>query len=227
MDSPQGNLMARNAPRVCCFDFDGTLADGYPAIAASVNRVRKKYGMTPLSVPEVKQHVGRGLDYLLKETVPPADTEADTLLYRSHYASVMKDGTVLLPGARETLEVLQAEGVKLVVCSNKPGPFTRELLEHLGLLRFLDAVFGPENVPRPKPAPDMLVAALRRQRVEAGDALYVGDMTVDIQTARAAGVPVWVVVTGSDTSALLQEAQPDRLLDDLEDFWPVWKEVYG
>lgn len=219
--------MARKVPRVCCFDFDGTLADGYPAIAASVNRVRKKYGMMPLSVPEVKKHVGRGLDFLLKETVPPADTEADTLLYREHYARVMKEGTVLLPGALETLEVLRAEGVRLVVCSNKPGPFTKELLEHLGLLRFLEAVFGPESVPRPKPAPDMLLAALQCQRVDAVDALYVGDMTIDIQTARAAHVPVWVVATGSDTPTTLQGAKPDRLLDDLEDFWPAWKETYG
>lgn len=219
--------MARIPPRVCCFDFDGTLADSYPAIAASVNRVRKKYGMPPLAVPEVQKYVGRGVDHLLKHTVPPADTEADTLLYRAHYARVMKEGTELLPGAKETVLVLHDAGVRLAVCSNKPGAFTRELLEHLGLLDQLERVFGPEDVPRPKPAPDMLLAALQCLRVSASEALYVGDMSVDIQTARAAGVPVWVVATGSDTSAQLREAQPDRLLPTMEDFWPMWREVYG
>jgi phosphoglycolate phosphatase len=47
--------------------------------------------------------------------------------------------------------------------------------------------------------------------------LYVGDMTVDIQTARAAGVRVWVVPTGSDERGRLEAAQPDRLLRDLNE----------
>ena len=50
---------------------------------------------------------------------------------------------------------------------------------------------------------------------EIAEALYVGDMTVDIQTARAAGVTVWVAPTGSDPRQALEEAGPDRLLGDL------------
>lgn len=219
-------MPSRYAPRVCCFDFDGTLADGYPAIAASVNRVRKKYGMPPLPVLEVQQHVGRGLDYLLKQTVPPADTEADTLLYRNHYAQVMKEGTVLLPGARDTLAALHEAGVRLAVCSNKPAPFTKELLEYLGLAEFLDLVLGPDDVPHKKPAPDMLLAALHGLICRPEHALYVGDMTIDVQTARAAAVPVWVVATGSDTLDTLRDATPDRILGSLEEFLPAWQAAF-
>jgi phosphoglycolate phosphatase-like HAD superfamily hydrolase len=78
-----------------------------------------------------------------------------------------------------------------------------------------DLVLGPEAVLHPKPAPDMLLTALERLKLTPNEVLYVGDMTVDIQTARAAGVHVWVVPTGSDERAALEAAHPDRVLRDL------------
>jgi phosphoglycolate phosphatase-like HAD superfamily hydrolase len=42
-------------------------------------------------------------------------------------------------------------------------------------------------------------------------------MTVDIETARAAGVAVWVVPTGSDSRAALEAARPDRMLESLHE----------
>src|SRR5260370_206561 len=50
------------------FDFDGTLADSYDGIAASVNHVRASHGLPPLSTLEVRRHVGRGVAYLLAHT---------------------------------------------------------------------------------------------------------------------------------------------------------------
>ena len=63
----------------------------------------------------------------------------------------------------------------------------------------------------------MLLAALHRLGVSADEALYVGDMDVDVQTARAAGVRVWVVPTGSADRATLEASRPDRILAGLED----------
>jgi len=47
--------------------------------------------------------------------------------------------------------------------------------------------------------------------------LYIGDMVVDIETARSAGVRVWVVATGSDEPDALARARPDRMLNSLHD----------
>ncbi len=199
------------------FDFDGTLIDSYPAITASVNHVRALHGLAPLSVAEVRRHVGRGPDYLLSHTVGRGDPAANLSAYRAHHPTVLREGTRLLPGARETLATLHARGLRLAVCSNKPVAFTGELVAHLGIAAFLDAVLGPEDVALHKPAPDMLLAALSRLGVAPAEALYVGDMTVDIEAARAAGLRVWVVATGSDTPEALDRAGPDRRLDRLED----------
>ncbi len=204
-------------PRAVLFDFDGTLGDSYAAITASVNYVRSTYGLPPLSADEVRPHVGRGPDRLLEATVGRGDVAANRAAYRAHHPSVMFAGTKLLPGAAEALRELHGRGLRLAVCSNKPVAFTRELLAWLGVADCLDAVLGPEDVAREKPAPDMLLAALRRPGVSAGEAVYVGDMTVDVQAARAAGVAVWVVPTGSDTPEALAAAKPDRLLRGLDE----------
>jgi phosphoglycolate phosphatase len=208
-----------NAPgfRAVLFDLDGTLLDSYPAITASVNHVRSLHGLGPLSVAEVTRHVGRGPDYLLSRTVGVGDPPANLAAYRAHHPGVLREGTRLLPGAREVLEGLHARGLRQAVCSNKPVAFTRELVAYLGVAGFLDVVLGPEDVARNKPAPDMLLGALFRLGVGPSEALYVGDMTVDVEAARAAGVRVWVVATGSDTAEALDHARPDRRLDHLED----------
>jgi HAD superfamily hydrolase (TIGR01509 family) len=125
--------------------------------------------------------------------------------------------TRLLPGAASLLARLRRAGKKVGLCSNKPRLFSQQLLQHLGVAASFDVVLGPEDVPRPKPAPDMLQAAIERLELPRDKVLYVGDMTVDVQTARAAGVCVWAVATGSDDRRVLEEAKPDRLLDDLEE----------
>ena len=165
----------------------------------------------------MKRWVGRGAEVLLARTVPAGDMEANVAAYRAHHPSVLHSGTRLLPGAAELLRLLHSQGIRLGVCSNKPVAFTNDLVAHLELAPLFDVVLGPEDVPRPKPAPDMLLAALKRLSLSAAEALYVGDMSVDVETARGAGVRVWVVATGSEKREALVRAAPDRLFADLSE----------
>jgi phosphoglycolate phosphatase len=127
------------------FDFDGTLGDSYPAITASVNHVRSLHGLPPLTLEQVKPHVGRGPVHLVSVTVGGPDPEADARAYRAHHPSVMIEGTHLMPGARSALEALHRRRIKLAVCSNKPAAFTPRLLEHFGVGALFDLVLGAEH----------------------------------------------------------------------------------
>lgn len=199
------------------FDFDGTLADSYAAIASSVNHVRAQRGHPALGVDEVKRFVGYGADYLLTHTVPDCRLADDLAAYKAHHPSVMLPLTRLLPGVAALLERLKTMGIKIGLCSNKPRAFSERLLQHLGVAVCFDVVLGPEDVPRPKPAPDMLLAAIERLALPRDRVLYLGDMTVDIATGRSAGVAVWAVATGSQDRATLEAAGSDRVLADMRE----------
>ena len=209
--------MGRLGPRAVLFDLDGTMIDSFTAIAASVNHVRALYELPPLGVAEVTRHVGRGPALLLRDTVGQGDEAANVEAYRTHHPTVYREMTRLLPGAKEALHALKRQGRMTGICSNKPIAFTRDLVVYLGIAEFLDVILGPEDAGRHKPAPDMLLLAMQRLGTSPESTLYIGDMIVDIETGRAAGVPVWVTPTGSDTLAALQAAAPDRLLSGLEE----------
>lgn len=209
------------------FDFDGTLADSYDAIAASVNHLRERRGHAPLTTAEVKGFVGRGPAYLLTNTVPGAEFDVDYPIYRDHHPRVMAEKTWLFPQSKNLLTFLKTSGKKIALCSNKPRVFSRDLLRHLAIEDLFDAVIGPEDVPRPKPAPDMLHLAMKQLNVPRDRVLYVGDMTVDIETARGAGVTVWIVPTGSDSREILAAAKPDRLLADLGEILRLFEPQRG
>lgn len=189
--------------KAALFDFDGTLADSFAAITSSTNHVRVRYGLPTLPEGEVRRYVGYGLAHLMADLVPGAPVDEAVAVYREHHERVMVPETKLMPGVAETIPELANRGLRLGVCSNKRVEFTRALVRALGLGDYFACVLGPDDVgQRPKPDPAMLLEGLTRLGVSAEEAVYVGDMIVDVQTARAAGVPVWVVLPdGSDRSA--------------------------
>jgi 2-phosphoglycolate phosphatase len=202
-------------PRAVFFDLDGTLIDSYDAITSSVNHVRLNRSLEPLTVDEVRPKVGHGVEKLLRSTVPGTDLASDIPLYKEHHQGACVQYTRLLPGAVELLDLLASHGISAGICSNKPKGFTSLILQALEIEGRFATVCGPEDTSHPKPHPGMLLEAGRRLNVSLGDSLYVGDMLVDIQAGRAAGCPIWVVATGSDTHEALSEGQPDGLFADL------------
>jgi len=199
--------------RAALFDFDGTLADSFAAITASTNHVRRHFGLPALSEEEVRGHVGHGLAHLMSVLVPNAPGEEAVSLYRAHHETVMFDFTRLMPGVAGTIPELSRRGYRLGVCSNKRVEFTRRLVEKLGFGACIACVLGPEDVgDRPKPDPLMLLEGVRRLGVSPREAIYIGDMNVDILTGKAAGVPVWLVPGGAVSEIAALEAGPDRLL---------------
>ncbi len=203
--------------RAVLFDFDGTLADSFSAIAASVNHVRSHHQLQELSEEYVIKFVGHGLEQLMADLVPVGSLEDNIQLYRKHHLTIMVSKTHLLPGVVPTLSQLHQAGIRLAVCSNKPVAITRMLIEALGIAPFFDRVYGPEDSGKPKPDPGMLVLALKNWHIAPDQALMIGDMPVDVQTARNAGVRVWVVSTGSSDLEILQSSNPDRILNSLNE----------
>ncbi len=209
-------LPLRRTPMIrgLLFDFDGTLADSFAAIAASTNSVRESFGLPAMTEAAVRKYVGHGLANLLGDLCPGCDVDLAVARYRAHHPSVMLAGTTLFPGVRETLALLHQRGYPMGVCSNKAVDFTRGLIAVLGLAELLPVVLGPEDVGVPKPDPAMLLEGCRRLGISHSEGLYIGDMVVDVQAAQAAGMPVWLVHVGMAGTEDPRDAGPDRILKD-------------
>jgi phosphoglycolate phosphatase len=206
------------AVRGIVFDLDGTLIDSYEAIAASLNDAMTQLGRDPLPLDQVRTMVGRGLETLLARALAvDCGTSADLIaegvrIFRRRYDEICVERTRLLPDVGRTLLTLRERGYRMAVATNKPSCFARRLLDALGVGACLDAVLGPDLVSHHKPHPEMVVAALAAMRLAPGEAIYVGDMEIDVQTARAAGMRVVVLPTGSCDLASLRSAGADLVL---------------
>ncbi|WP_020474082.1 HAD family hydrolase [Zavarzinella formosa] len=203
--------------RAVLFDFDGTLADSYMAITASVNHTLTHYGRPALTEPQVRGMVGHGLQQLMEVVLPDIDPIEAAAVYRSHHPEVMITHTRVLPGVAEGLAKLSALGIKMGICSNKPSKFTREIAKGISLSPYFTIVLGPDDVVSPKPDPAMIHAALQALETPVESALYVGDMEVDVETGRRAKIETWVMPTGSNDVATLQAANAQKILPNFDE----------
>jgi len=210
-------VTGRSLIRGIIFDFDGTLIDSYEAIRESLNHARAAFALEPLPLGKVKKMVGHGLEQLIEGSIG-ADRVVDGVrLFREKYETICRERTTLLPQVKETIEELDRRGYQMGIATNKPSYFARAILNALELDHLFEEVVGPNDVEHPKPDPEMLEMVMMRIGLIPEEVVYIGDMPLDVETARRAGLPVYSVATGSADRQELLDARPDRVLNRFGD----------
>jgi phosphoglycolate phosphatase len=182
------------------FDLDGTLADTAPDLAAAANRQRAERGLDPLPIEQLRplaSHGARGLVGRALGLAPgDADYEAARQQFLDYYAQALCVHTTLFAGMAETLDLLEADGRRWGVVTNKMARFTGPLMEQLGLHRRAACVVSGDTTPHAKPHPAPIKHALAACAVDSSGAVYVGDDRRDIDAGRAAGVATVIAAYG-------------------------------
>lgn len=176
------------------FDLDGTLLNTLDDLAHAGNTALGKLGYAPHPVDAYRYFVGSGVAELARRIMPEelrqdADIHARVLkAFREVYDQCWKDLTRPYPGVEDMLAGLVERGVPVAVVSNKPQELTTIAVDaFLSHVPFRMVIGATDDVPR-KPAPDMALAVATEWKVAPADLLYVGDTSVDMQTATAAGM---------------------------------------
>lgn len=202
--------------RAVLFDLDGTLVDSYAALTDAVNFTRRQHGYGDLSA-DIRTLVGEGIERLLQQAfegeVPPGAAET----FENRYDEICCQQSRVLADVEPTLEALEASGVAMAVCTNKPTVFSKKILEFLDLASFFEDIVGPDVAGARKPQPQHVLRTLEATHCQPSDALFVGDMPIDVQAAHNSGIAAAVVATGSSTSTALKAARPDHYLNRLAD----------
>lgn len=202
------------------FDLDGTLIDSRADIARACNAALVASGREALDPLHVATLVGDGARILLARATGtlPDDPLVDELYptFERAYLANPTEGTSLLAHVATTL--VELGHVPLAVCTNKPRSITLAVLEGLGVLSAFGAVVCPEDVPRHKPAPDMLLEACARLGlVPSSRVAMIGDSAVDILAGRAAGLTTVGVLGPFGKHERLREAAPDALFSSFSE----------
>ncbi|HOW87400.1 MAG TPA: HAD-IA family hydrolase [Candidatus Omnitrophota bacterium] len=211
--------------KLILYDLDGTLADTRRDI---INGVR--YALDILKGPEltddeIKDCVGTGLHALIRKVFRTDDeklADRGAKLYREHYKKHMLDHTRLYPGAREFLEYFK--GRKQAVITNKPNPFSSQILESLGVANYFIAILAGDNGLPFKPDPAAVHHLIEKTGATEEEVLFVGDSPIDIQAARNAGVEIATLSHGFSKEEALREEKPDHLVRDFKELLALARE---
>ncbi|MGS5085883.1 HAD family hydrolase [Hydrogenophaga sp. A37] len=208
------------------FDLDGTLIETAPEIADAVNDTLSRFDLPAVTQPQVNDWIGHGTRELLIQAIAATgNTTADTVRqsdsfklieaeFGKHYQRRCGTRSRLYPHVRETLQALRAAGLKLVVMTNKEGRYTRTVLDAHQLAPLFDHVISGDTLPVKKPNPAGIADCLQRFGVAPGRALFVGDSSIDVATARNGGIAVWALPYGYNMGEPIEACGPDRVIPD-------------
>jgi phosphoglycolate phosphatase len=206
------------------FDLDGTLVDSAPDIAAALNHALASIGRKTLSLDAIRGMVGHGGKVLVERGLAAtggmdvAALAAGFSAFIAYYEAHVCDHSHAYAGVTDALDALRGQGVALAVCTNKPEHLARGLIDALGWHGRFTAIVGGDTLATVKPDPTMLHLAV--ERGGGGPAAMIGDSIVDVQTARAAGLPCIAVSFGfADRPA--DQLGADAVIDSFDELLPA------
>jgi len=197
------------------FDLDGTLANTIPLIVASYQHAFREVRGEEIDEIRARAWIGRPLLAALLEEDPERGHDLDRT-YREWNLANTARLIERYAGVPEMLEALTSAGVDLHVVTSKRRDTARLALAGVGIDHLIDVAGALEDTTRHKPDPEPLLAASRRVGVDPSTAVYVGDATVDILAARAAGMPGVAVTWGAGERAALEATLPEALFDTVD-----------
>ncbi|WP_339081109.1 phosphoglycolate phosphatase [Pseudomonas sp. TMP9] len=216
-------LFQGELPRLVMFDLDGTLVDSVPDLAAAVDKTLQVLGQPAAGIEQVRDWVGNGARVLVRRALAGSLEHAQVdegyaqqalQLFMQYYAE-SHALTQVYPGVRQTLEGLREQQVELAIVTNKPERFVAPLLDEKGLGGYFRWIVGGDTLPQQKPDPAALLHVMQLARVDAAQALFVGDSRNDVRAAKAAGVTCVALSYGYNHGRPIAEENPARVLDNL------------
>lgn len=211
-------MTAHHGYRTVVFDLDGVLIDSFQVMReAFALAYREVVGEGEPPFDEYRTHQGRYFPDIMRLMGLPLSMEKPFVEASRSLVTEVK----VYEGVPWLLERLRASGVGTAIATGKSGERARHVLDVVGLLPLLDTVVGSDEVPRPKPAPDIVLKGLSRLDAEPRHAVMVGDAVIDLQAGRAAGTATAAALWGETSAGPLHDERPDHVLKEPAELLPA------
>jgi HAD superfamily hydrolase (TIGR01549 family) len=194
-------------PAAAIFDWDGTIVDTLSLIYRANVIVLGEIGIT-MSRAWFLERYTPDWRRSYRELGIPEDLWDRT---SSRWAEEMgRMRPKALPWARRGLRRLASSGVRLGLVTASTRGVVEPNLARLNMTGLFETTWYADDVANGKPHPEALLRALDELGLAAGDTVYIGDTTVDLEMARAAGA-AFEAVGGTTTEAAFREAGVERV----------------
>jgi phosphoglycolate phosphatase len=196
-------------PQAVVFDLDGTLLDSLEDIGSSANQVLAKLGLPTHPLDAYRYFVGEGVAVLFTRAIKDGAERPELVAecvqgFRDVYGAGWNIRSQPYEGILELLDELARREIATAVLSNKPHDFTCRCVEHFFPDYHFRVVLGARHGSPRKPDPAGLLEIMKVMGLSPQNTLYLGDTSVDMETARAAGVPALGALWGFRTAEELK-----------------------
>lgn len=190
---------------IILFDLDGTLIDSTEAILESFyHSLHTHQEKTDVTESMITSQIGHTLETMfLGVGIDESSVAKHVAAYKLHYREISCLKTVMLPDAIEAIQEA-ATFARLGIVTTKTGQYSRELMEHFGVMHYFETLIGFEHVTHKKPHPEPILTALQQMGSDTKKVWMIGDTRLDMEAAKSAGVLSVGVLSGYDNFEQLQ-----------------------
>ena len=213
------NNFIKNQKILLSFDLDNTLINNREGIVNSFNYALKKYNIPTLETSEIEKMIGTPLDDMFKE-VSDINPQELSAAFREYYSEQGIYQGKLLPGVKETLEVLKQNHFTLGVITSKRQDLAIKITKILGIFKHFDYVIGESENVKSKLDPN-LKKQLQNNYSEY-KIVIIGDHPKDKELAESLNVPFIGVLTGNHSFEELRsgDAVKTLIVESVKDLFP-------
>lgn len=207
------------------FDLDGTLLDSLKDIAGAVNMGLAEMELPTHEIETYKSYVGHGHRELVKRALPEDKRDEAHIKilcdkFMEHYETEWQINTQPFHGILHLIKVAVSNKIKLAILSNKDQSFTKKMIRYYFRGAMISHTKNPFGVysgaidgKAVKPDPTVALELAQRMSAARENIAIVGDMPVDMITAKNAGMIAIGAAWGFASKEMLQTAGADMIFD--------------
>lgn len=190
------------------FDFDGTIADSFPAWIEIYNQLAPDFHLPPINPNEIDKFKDLNFkEFVANNHINPLNLSRIIVKVKQHLRPVIKDLPVF-DGLIPVLEKLKKSAYPLGILTSNSSQNVRPFLNHHQIGHLFDFIYtGKDIFGKDK----VIKRLLYQKQLGRDEVVYIGDEARDIDAAQKVGIPIISVTWGFNSSDVLSRHHPTAL----------------